>query len=92
MASILVRTSHLISSYLEWKIHIDHLPRNSSWDAQLVDRVSRDKSTTKKDKDLLRSFDLPGVPDTLLEWMQDPTEDWGLPMRLLEYVQTICEI
>jgi len=92
MASILVRALHLISSYLECRIHIDHLPRNSSWDAQLVDRLSRDKSTTKKDRDLLRSFDLPRVPETLLEWMRDPTEDWGLPMRLLEYVQAICEI
>jgi hypothetical protein len=45
-ASILIRALHLIASFLGSQIHIRHLPRNSNWEAELVDRLSREETTT----------------------------------------------
>jgi hypothetical protein len=86
MASVLIRILHLVSAYLGCFVHIEHLPRNSTWDAMLVDRMSRSLSTTDMDKKLLRSFNLPDIPDCLLGWMNDPWEDWELPNQVLSYV------
>lgn len=87
MASILIRALHVISYYLECIIHIEHLPRKSNWDALVTDRLSREKTTTRQDRKLLNSFDLPAIPLVLVQWMESPTEDWNLPMKLLDYVK-----
>ena len=87
MASILIKALHLIGAYLSCQIHIEHLPRKSSWDANLVDRLSRERTTTNQDRKLLQSFDLPGIPSCLVAWMNDPSEDWSLPEVLLESVE-----
>ena len=88
IASILIKALHLIGAYLSCQIHIEHLPRKSSWDANLVDRLSREKTTTKQDRKLLESFVLPEVPVSLMEWMKNPSEDWSLPEKLLDSVET----
>ena len=51
-ASILIRSLHLMSSFLGCQVHITHLPRKSSWDAIVVDRLSRSSSTNSQDKRL----------------------------------------
>ena len=86
MASILIRALHLISSYLACQVHITHLPRKSSWDAVLVDRLSRSWSTTWNDRRLLASFPGLRLPGCLLEWLEEPVEDWGLADQLLASV------
>jgi hypothetical protein len=40
LTSILVRALHILSAYLACEVHIEHLPRVSSWEAILVDRLS----------------------------------------------------
>ena len=91
MASILIRALHVIAYYLECIVHIVHLPRKSSWDAMLTDRLSREKTTTRQDRALLSSFKLPDIPLVLKQWLESPTEDWELPMKLLYYVKNKCE-
>jgi len=86
-ASILIRALHLIGNYLSCIVHIEHLPRKSTWDALTTDRMSRDKTTTRHDRALLNSFVLPGIPNCLESWMKNPTEDWGLAYRLLLHVK-----
>ena len=83
MATILIHTLHLICAYLGCQVHISHLPRMSSWDAQVVDRLSRKKSMTVMDRKLLSSFNFPGVGEALENWMLNPTEDWDLPYKIL---------
>ena len=87
MASILIRTLHLVCAYLGCQVHVEHLPRKSTWDANLVDRLSRSRSTTKQDRLLLASFRFPEVPVVLQEWMCDPVEDWELANRILDFVK-----
>ena len=84
MASILIRALHLVSAYLGCQVHVEHLPRKSTWDANLVDRLSGSRSTTMQDRKLLASFRLPEVPAVLWDWMCNPVEDWDLAVRLLE--------
>jgi len=91
MASILVRSLHLICSYLGSRVHITHLPRDSSWDSKLVDRLSRERTTTNQDKKLLESFETRKIPDVLEDWMAQPTEDWNLPVALLNVVKNRVE-
>ena len=91
MASILVKAMHLICSYLGSQIHIEHLPRDSTWDSKLVDRLSREKSTTRQDKRLLDSFESQRIPVCLEKWMNKPEENWDLANQLLEHVVMKCE-
>jgi hypothetical protein len=85
-ASVLIRTLHLICSAISCDVHIDHLPRMSSAEAETVDRLSRDRSTTLEDKKLIRQYGDYCFPRPLLEWMKAPYEDWLLPEKLLNEV------
>jgi hypothetical protein len=90
-ASILIRALHLISAYLQCQVHIRHLPRLSNWEAMLVDRLSREETTTYADKRRLRSFPRYRIPDALAGWMRNPSEDWKLPDKLLEHVKKLLK-
>ena len=86
-ASILIRAIAIISAYLKIKVHVKHLPRMSSWEACLCDRLSREKSTTTHDKRLLRNYEDKILPKELREWLENPEEDWELPYKLLKAVK-----
>ena len=90
-ASVILRAIHLISSYLGTTVHVRHIPRNSNWESSLVDRMSRGKTLSTWDISLLKSFPGLSIPPALIEWVEHPSEDWGLPLRLLNYVRTICD-
>ena len=85
-ASILIRSLHLISSFLGCQVHITHLPWKSSWDAIVVDRLSRSSSTNSQDKRLLASFPDLDMPSCIKEWLTKPVEDWELADKLLDSV------
>ena len=91
MATILIRALHLICAYLGTQNHVSHLPRKSTWDALLVDRLSEEKSTTRQDRKLMKSFQARKIPNCMRGWMYNPTEVWRLPMALLKSVREICE-
>jgi hypothetical protein len=86
LASVLIRALHMISAFLECTVHIMHLPRNSNWEAKVVDRMSRESTTTSWDRNLLRSFPRYKLPSMLVSWMKRPREDWELPNYLLKFV------
>ena len=88
-ASILVRAIHLIAAFLGSRIHAIHVPRMSTWEAELVDRMSRENTTTTSDRALLNSFNHDPLPGCLTGWMENPREDWSLPIELLEYVEKV---
>lgn len=87
MASIMVRALVLISSYLACYIHVEHLPRMTSWDAQICDRLSRQRTTLKSDKQLVDSFGPYVAPDVLMEWLSNPVVDWSKSVQFLNYVK-----
>jgi len=88
-ASIFLRAIHIIAAFLGASVEIRHLPRMSTPSAELVDALSR--STTTQDCHKRAISDAPPVviPQALTAWMENPTEDWQLPITLLHYVQTL---
>ena len=88
-ASILVKAVLLMSSFLGTTVHVLHVPRKSSWENIVADKLSRVKSTDYAVKRLLNSFGPTVVPEFFSEWLKDPEEDWSLPMKCLEYVISI---
>jgi hypothetical protein len=88
-ASVLIRGLHLITAYLGSVLHFMHLPRMSSWDAELVDRLSRERTTTFQDKKLLTCLQQREVPEFFMDWLLHPVESYSMSVRMLEYV---CEI
>ena len=54
--------------------------------SNLVDRLSRRKTTSQSDRALLASFEKKEVPKPFRDWMVSPTEDWDLFMKILPTV------
>ena len=84
MATILIRAMKCVAAKLESIIHVNHHPRESSWESRLADRLSRQKTTKDHERRILESFSLPDIPEVFVAWLDNPREDWKLPMRLLE--------
>jgi hypothetical protein len=84
MASVLIRTIHLIEAKLGSRIHVFHVPRCSTWEARCVDRMSRERTTLRGDQKLLSRFSRGVLPSVFKEWLENPKEDWGLPINVLK--------
>jgi hypothetical protein len=84
--SILIRVLHMICHRISCEVHIEHLPRMSTPEAALVDRLSRKDTTSEEDKQKLTSFEKMNLPESLIEWLNHPVEDWSLPYRI------VCEL
>jgi len=91
-ASVLIRCLHLITSYLGSILHFQHLPRMSSWDAELADRMSRERTTTCNDKKLLLAFHNRKLPEAFSRWLQNPSENYSLASGLLQHVEHVCKL
>jgi len=85
-ASVLVRALLVLSAYISCYIHVQHLPRMSSWDAIVCDNMSRKSTTGPKEKGLLDKFNKE-CPEVLKNWLKNPIEDWELVNRMLDYVE-----
>ncbi len=83
ISSILARLLCLLAAKFSFSLHVVHLPRLSSWESCLADRLTRQRTTSPADIILLRSFPRLSVPSPFLHWMRDPFEDWSLPLNVL---------
>jgi hypothetical protein len=88
-ASILIRTLHLVASFLGCIVHVRHLPRMSTPDARLADRLSRKHTTRRIDTLRIRQAIKPPIPPALARWLRNPKVDWDLPMNTLRDVQDL---
>ncbi len=84
LASVLARLLCLLEAKLCMSLHVVHHPRMSSWESCLADRLSRARTTTASDQLLLRSFRPPPLQHDFMEWMQNPREDWDMPLRVVK--------
>jgi len=86
-ASILVRAMVLICAYLSITIHVNHLPRMSSWEARICDRLSRKSTTTDHDRRLLNGYRNLSLPTELICWLANPENNFNLAVTLLNVVK-----
>jgi hypothetical protein len=88
--SIFIRAITLISAYLGSVVHTMHTPRRSTWEAELADNMSRQSTTSFLENQILCRYKNITVPEVLINWLKNPTDDWGLATRLLSYVMSTC--
>jgi len=82
-AAVLVRCLLLLSAKMSCQVYIVHHRRESSWESKMADRLSRAKTTGSHESSLLESFEKRYLPVCFREWMRKPTEDWNLPVKLV---------
>ncbi len=88
-ASIMIRTAKIVAAYLGTVLHVEHVPRRSCWEAELADNLTREKTTNFIEQKALERFARKALPEALLCWMDNPVNDWELPLGLLEHVKSV---
>ena len=91
LASIFLRALHIISAFLGTSVEIRHLPRVSTPSAILADALTRSSTTTAAQEEMVGGAPEARIPQELFKWIEDPSEDWTLPVRLLEHVQNCLQ-
>ena len=86
-ASIFLRTLHILSAFLGSSVEIRHLPRISTPSAELSDALTRSTTTSATHDNAVSGAPPVIIPQALLDWLSDPSEDWQLPFALLQHVQ-----
>jgi hypothetical protein len=89
-ASIFIRAINLRSGYQGTVVHTMHTPRRSTWEAEMADNLSCRTTTSLLENQILGRFKNLCVPETLTNWLENPTDDWSLATSLLSYVMSIC--
>ena len=85
--SLLIRCLIVFESFLECKIHVQHIARRSNDMAILVDNLSRKETTTGKVKNLLHNVRKVRVHGNLGKWLTNPVVDWDLPLKLIDDIK-----
>jgi len=85
--TLLIRCLVIIEIFLECKIYVRHVKRRSNAVAELVDNLSREKTTSKEVLDTLAGVEIRRVGGHLARWLEDPKVDWDLPLKLIEDVK-----
>ena len=88
-ASIFLRGLHLISAFLGSSVEVRHLPRMSSDSSKLADALTRSSTTKSIHLSAVNNAPYSPIPEVLTDWINNPSEDWGLPNRLLTYVSSL---
>jgi len=85
-ASILIRALKLIQFFLGSCFHLRFIPRKSSWESDMTDRMTRTSSLSRNDMKLLNSFKKEEFPAPIRRWLQTPSEDWDVALEILNFV------
>jgi hypothetical protein len=91
-ASILLRSLCIISAFLGCVAHIEHIPRRSDWESEVADNLSREKTTGFMERQLMSKNLKNEFPQALLVWLDNASEDWALPLQLLDHVKQLCSV
>ena len=88
-ASVLVRTLTMLCAKLSCVVHVVHVPRDTTWESKLVDRLSRKITTSQSDKALLAmqlQQERASYCRPFKDCMMSPTEDWDLYLKIIPTV------
>jgi hypothetical protein len=85
VASILIRTLHILEAFLSCRIHVEHLPRVSTTAARIVDNLSRKSTTAEADlKHITHKEE--DIPKAFSKWLKNPTENWQLGTEIVQEI------
>ena len=86
LASILIRTLHIIEAYIPCKIYVEHLNRRSNTAAKITDNLSRHSTTTPEDLQHI-THNQDDLPKPFLQWLSNPTENWNLAIDIITFLE-----
>ncbi len=87
-ASVLIKAISLLGALLGSAIHVEHLPRRSDWEAEMVDDMSRERTTDKYQRMMLERFSGLDEPTVLKKWMKNPMPNWDLASEIISIVKS----
>jgi len=70
----LIKLLHMLEFAIPCKIFIDHSPRRSSWQTNLVDNLTRDVTTTEKDLKILENVAKHELKGNFKNWINNPDD------------------
>jgi hypothetical protein len=82
----MLRSLSIIEAFLGSIFHVEHIPRNSTWESDTCDKLSRERTTGFLESQLLKKDAHLKPPFALLDWFKEPRNDWNLTMKLLNHV------
>jgi hypothetical protein len=86
-ASIFIRSVHLVCAYLGSVLHVEHSPRCSDWGSSVADSLSRKVTTGFLEQRMLSRWEHLKIPEVLATWLNNPTNDWELPFKIVKFVE-----
>jgi hypothetical protein len=87
--SILIKSVQHICAFLGSAAHVIHVPCRSDWASEMADNLSHETTTGFLETQMLNRHPSLQTPAVLLDWLQNPVEDWELPFKLLNHVTNI---
>jgi hypothetical protein len=91
LASSLVRALGIVAAYLECRVHVQHVPRMSTLSSVMADSLTRASSATAEVWAAMVGTRIEGPPDSLWNWLSDPSLDWELGLSLVENIKEKLE-
>ena len=70
----LIKLLHILEFAIPCKIFIEHSPRRSSWQTNLVDNLTRELTTTEKDLKILEHVAKHELKGNLKNWINNPDD------------------
>ncbi len=88
-AAIVLRTLHMLEAILPCRIFIQYQRRCSTEAAKLVDRLSRQSTTTPEDYEQLQHLHIHTPKGPFIDWLSQPEIDWALPKTTVQYINNM---
>jgi hypothetical protein len=86
-ASVLIRALHVVASFLGCTVYVRHVPRLSSAAAIMADSLTRSSTATAAVWAQAAGAEVFSEPPPLWDWLSDPSEDYQLGFRLVNYLK-----
>ena len=87
-ASVLIRALHIVSSFLETRIFVHHVPRCSSLASIMADNLTRASTAKAEVWAAVVEAEQYQHPAPLWDWLADPVDDWQLGLKLVDWIRS----
>ena len=85
-ASVLARALLVVTSYLECRVYVEHVMRNTTTESYLADCLTRE-STAHKAWSHVEEADNKDPPEILWDWLKNPRADWQIGFKMVDYIK-----
>ena len=87
-ASALVRALNITAAFLKCRIFVRHIPRLSTLSSYMADNLTRQSTATAEVWSAVVGASVYEPPAVLWDWLRNPSVDWDLGIRIVNYLKT----